>query len=190
MTGFGPKGVPVEIYAKAPDKRVSIVQGPRGPMYTAYDGQAGWMTGFGGRIQDMEGADVYAAKLDADFQQLANSKAVFRQVRPTRPDKIGDKEYWVLLGITPGEPPVRLYFDKDTGLLAREVRYAQTPVGRYPTQVDFADYREADGVKIPYEWTVSRPGNSFTIKVDEVKQNVPVDDSKFAKPAQPAPSGQ
>jgi photosynthetic reaction center cytochrome c subunit len=193
LTGFGPQGAPVEIYAKAPDKRVSIVQGPRGPMYTAYDGQAGWMTGFGGRFQDMEGADIYAAKLDADFQMLANSKTVFRQVRPTRPDKIDDKEYWVLLGITPHEPPVRLYFDKDTGLLVREVRYAETPVGRYPTQVDFADYREADGVKIPYQWTISRPGNSFTIKVDDVKQNVPVDDSKFAKPAQPAeqkPPGQ
>lgn len=193
LTGFGPQGTPVEIYAKAPNKRVSIVQGQRGPMYTAYDGQAGWMTGFGGHIQDMEGADVYAAQLDADFQLLANSKTVFRQVRPARPEKIGDKEVWVLLGITPGQPPVRLLFDKDSGLLVREVRYAETPVGRYPTQVDFADYRETDGVKIPYQWTVARPGNSFTIKVDEVKQNVPVDDSKFTKPAQPAeqkPQGQ
>lgn len=186
LTGFGPQGAPVEIYAKAPDKRVSIVQGPRGPMYTAYDGQSGWMTGFGGRIQDMEGAEVYAAKLDADFQLLADPKAVFRQVRPAKPEKIGDKEVWVLLGITPGQPPVKLYFDKDSGLLLREVRYAETPVGRYPTQVDYADFREADGIKIPYQWTISRPGSSFTIKVDEVKQNVPVDDSKFAKPAQPA----
>ncbi|MGE5327201.1 MAG: c-type cytochrome [Deltaproteobacteria bacterium] len=193
QTGFGPQGAPVEIYAKAPDKRVSIVQGPRGPTYTAYDGQSGWMTGFGGRIQDMEGADVYAAKLDADFQLLADTKTVFRQVRPAKPEKIGDKEVWVLLGITPGQPPVKLYFDKDSGLLLREVRYAETPVGRYPTQVDYADFREADGVKIPYQWTFSRPGSSFTIKVDEVKQNVPVDDSKFAKPAQPAeqkPPGQ
>ncbi len=86
--------------------------------------------------------------------------------------------------------PVKLYFDKDSGLLLRQVRYAQTPVGRFPTQVDYADFREADGVKIPYQWTIARPGNSFTIKVDSVQQNVAVDDSKFAKPAEQKPAGQ
>jgi photosynthetic reaction center cytochrome c subunit len=193
LAGFGPQGVPVEIYAKAPDKRISMVQGPHGPMYTAFDGQAGWLTGFGGHIEDMEGADVYAARLDGDFQLLADATKVFRQVRMGRPEKVGDKEAWVLLGITPGQPPVKLYFDKDTGLLLRQVRYAETPVGRYPTQVDYADFREADGIKIPFRWTIARPGNAFTIQVSEVQQNVPVDDSKFAKPPQPAeqkPPGQ
>jgi hypothetical protein len=55
-----------------------------------------------------------------------------------------------------------------------------------PTQIDYADYREADGVKVPFRWTVSRPGNRFTIQVEEVKQNVPVDDAKFAVPPPPA----
>jgi photosynthetic reaction center cytochrome c subunit len=192
LSGFGPPS-PVEIFAKAPNKRVSIVHRPNVDMFTAFDGQAGWMTGFGGHIQDMEGADAYAARLDADFQLLADAPKVFKQVRVGRPEKIGDKDAWVLLGITPGQPPVKLYFDKDSGLLLRQVRYAETPVGRFPTQVDYSDYREADGVKIPYQWTIARPGSSFTIKADEVQQNVPVDDSKFAKPAAPAeqkPPGQ
>jgi photosynthetic reaction center cytochrome c subunit len=184
LTGFGGRTMPIEIYAKAPDKRISITQMPHGESYTAYDGQSGWMTGFGG-IRDMEGADVYAARLDADFQLLADATKVFRQVRMGRPEKVGDHDAWVILGITPGQPPVKLYFDKDSGLLLREVRYAETPVGRYPTQVDYADFRAADGIKIPYQWTISRPGSSFTIQVNEVQQNVPVEDSKFAKPAAP-----
>ena len=80
---------------------------------------------------------------------------------------------------------MRLYFDTQTGLLLRMVRYSQSPLGLNPTQIDYADYREADGVKVPFRWTVSRPGNRFTIQVEEMKQNVPVDDSKFTAPPPP-----
>jgi hypothetical protein len=64
----------------------------------------------------------------------------------------------------------------------RLVRFGETPLGRLPTQIDYADYREVSGVKIPFIWTLARPGGRFTIQVSEVKQNVPVDNSKFAKP--------
>jgi photosynthetic reaction center cytochrome c subunit len=185
LSGFGPRAFPVEIFAKATDKRVTVVHMPNGEMFTAFDGQAGWLTGFGGHIQDMEGADLYAARLDADFQLAADATKLFRQVRMGKPEKVSDHDAWVLMGITPGQPPVKLYFDKESGLLLRQLRYAQTPVGRYPTQVDYADFREVDGVKVAFRWTIARPGNSFTIQVDQIQQNVPVDDSKFAKPAAP-----
>jgi photosynthetic reaction center cytochrome c subunit len=68
------------------------------------------------------------------------------------------------------------------------VRYGETALGRLPTQIDYADYRDIDGVKIPYKWTLARPSGRFTIEVSEVKQNVPVDDAKFAKPAATAPA--
>src|SRR3981189_1010461 len=88
----------------------------------------------------------------------------------------------MLSGQRPGEPPVELYFDTQTSLLIRLVRYAETPLGRNPTQIDYADYRDADGVKVPFRWTLARPGNRFTIQVEQIQQNVPVDDSKFAPP--------
>ena len=78
-----------------------------------------------------------------------------------------------------GQPPLRLYLDKETGLLLRLVRYAQSPLGLNPAQIDYADYRDADGVKVPFRWTVARPGNRFSIQVETMQQNVPVDDAKF-----------
>ena len=80
---------------------------------------------------------------------------------------------------------MKLYFEKDSGLLVRMVHYADTAFGFNPTQVDFADYREVGGVKTPYRWTIARPSGSFTIKIDEVKENVPMDDAMFVKPASP-----
>jgi hypothetical protein len=81
--------------------------------------------------------------------------------------------------------------DKESGLLLRLVRYAETPLGRNPTQIDYADYRDANGVKTPFRWMLARPGNRFTIQVEQLQQNVAVDDSKFSPPppsAAPKPS--
>jgi hypothetical protein len=87
-----------------------------------------------------------------------------------------------------GQPPLLLYFDTQSGMLVRLVRYVETPLGRNPTQVDYADYRESDGIKIPFRWTLARPGNRFTIQLEQLQQNVPVDDAKFAPPPQKPPS--
>jgi hypothetical protein len=82
----------------------------------------------------------------------------------------------------PDNPPIKLYFDAQSGLLLRLVRYAETPLGNNPTQIDYSDYRDVDGVKVPFIWAVSRPGNHFTIQIEKTQQNVPIDDAKFAKP--------
>jgi photosynthetic reaction center cytochrome c subunit len=49
--------------------------------------------------------------------------------------------------------------------------------------VDYAEYRQDSGVRLPFQWTVARPLGRFTTQVSEIQQNLTVDDSKFAKPA-------
>lgn len=50
------------------------------------------------------------------------------------------------------------------------------------------DYKDVDGLKLPFAIHQDLPEISLLIKYQDVKQNVPVDDAKFAKPApQPAP---
>jgi hypothetical protein len=79
-----------------------------------------------------------------------------------------------------------MFFDKVAGVLIRTIRYTETPLGRNPTQVDYAEYRQDSGIKLPFQWTVARPLGRFTIQISEIHQNVPVDDSKFLKPAETA----
>lgn len=181
--------VPVEVFAKAPDKRFTIVHLPNGDSMTAYDGHAGWLGNAGRPARAMSDQENDAVRLDADFRFATDLKQIFSQFRVGRPEKIGDRQTTLVIAIRQGLPPVRLYFDDESGLLLRMVRYAETPLGRNPTQVDYADYRDAGGVKIPYRWTMARPnGQRFTIQVDEVQQNVAIEDSKFAKPLTPAAS--
>jgi hypothetical protein len=79
-------------------------------------------------------------------------------------------------------PSWEFYFDEHSGLLMRVVRYAESPLGLDPTQIDYADYRAVDGVQIPFAWTSARTGSRSTIQIEKIQQNVPIDDDKFMKP--------
>ena len=179
----GPE-VPIDIYAKAPDKRISIMHMREGDSVTAFDGHQGWLSNPGRPTRPMSDQDNKVAKLDADLHFAADVKQLFSSFQVRDSEKIGDREVYLVVGKNDDQPPVRLYFDAESGLLVRMVRYTETPLGRNPSQVDFADYRQADGVKIPYRWTLARPGQRFTIQVNEVKQNVPVDDTQFDMPGE------
>ncbi|HUI40478.1 MAG TPA: c-type cytochrome [Terriglobia bacterium] len=185
LSGFGPAGMPVEVFAKAPDARVTVVHGEHGENVTAYNGQVGWMSGMG-PARPITGGALENEKRNADFYFAADIKTRFQQIRAgRRTGKVGDRECYILLARNPGQPPVRFYFDKETGLLLREMRFVETALGRNPSEVDYADYHDEDGVKIPLKWTIARPGGRFTIQIASVQQNVPIDDAKFAAPPPP-----
>ena len=78
---------------------------------------------------------------------------------------------------------VTLYFDRQTGLLLRELRYGSSPIGRIPTQIDFADYRDVNDIKLPFRITYAWLDGRDAIVLNEIRTNVPVDEAKFARPA-------
>ncbi|HYL63147.1 MAG TPA: c-type cytochrome [Candidatus Methylomirabilis sp.] len=179
--------LPIEVYAKAPDKRLSVMHMPNAESITAFDGKQGWLSN-GGRIHLMNAAENDAARIDADLYFAAHVKSLYKKFFVAPGEKIDGHDTYLVVGRTEGQPPLRLYLDKDSGLLLRLVRYAETPLGRMPTQIDYADYRNADGVKVPFRWTLARPGgNRFTIQIDDLKQNVPVEDAKFNPPPMSPP---
>ena len=150
--------------------------------FTAFDGTGGWMGTKGRPARMMSDAESSASALDAEFYLPLRLKEIYPQLRRGRPDTVSGVECETLNGSSAGHPSVRLYFAKDTGLLMRMVRYAETPLGRIPTQIDYADYRETDGVKTPFRWTLARPNGRFTIQIASIKNNAAVDDGRFAKP--------
>jgi photosynthetic reaction center cytochrome c subunit len=77
---------------------------------------------------------------------------------------------------------VKLYFDEQSSLLFRLVRYFDSPLGLDPEQVDYADYRGVDGVEVPFRIRLARPNHSLTIQLLEVREDVPIDNSRFVKP--------
>jgi photosynthetic reaction center cytochrome c subunit len=184
---FGDKSFPIELYSKDPEKRISFTHMPEGDNVTAFNGQEGWLGTVGRPMREMHGGDLDGAAIDADLHLATHLPRIFTKLSTRGTEKIGDHDVYEVVGQREDKPPLRLYFDKESGLLVRLVRFSETPLGRLPTQIDYADYRVADGVKVPFRWTLARPNGRFTIQVTELKQNVPVDDAKFAKPPAPPP---
>ena len=187
LAGFGGRQFPIEVFAKAPDKRLSVMHMPNGDSTTAFDGHRGWLGFAQGPPHEMSPTESKSAAMDAEFHFALRIKQIFSRLRVERSEKVGAQEAYLVLGLNGEQPPVRLYFDQHSALLIRLVRYVETPLGRNPTQIDYADYREVDGIKVPFRWTLARPGARFTIQVDQIQQNVPLDDAKFAMPPAPSP---
>ena len=177
--------VPIDIFAKAPNQRTTIVHALWGNSYRTYDGRAGWISSadrpvplFGLTSGNLEGA-----RIDAILSFPAQVKDVFAPWRVTTA-LIEDRNVQVLLGRTsPGQPSVNLYFDQASGLLVRVVRHSVTAIGSVPTQTDFSDYRDVAGVKMPFKWVTTWTDGETTTQLSEVKPNVPVDVALFNKPA-------
>ena len=88
-----------------------------------------------------------------------------------------------------GGLPVKLYFDRGSGLLLRLVRFSNTVIGTVPVQIDYSDYRDVAGLKFPFQWIVTWTDGRSTIQLSELRANVPIEATRFAKPASETKSG-
>lgn len=177
--------VPVEIFAKAPAARTTIVHARFGDSVRTYDGREAWIASADRAVllMPLTGGNLTGARVDALLGFPVALKQAFGQWQ-VGATTLDDHDVLVLQGVTQGQPPVNLYFD-ESGLLVRVLRFTDTTVGRVPTQVDFSDYREIGGVKIPFRWTTTWTDGRSTVELDDAQINVPVDSTKFARP-QPA----
>lgn len=180
---------PLEMYAKAPDERAIIVQTGNGTSTTTFDGHSGWIaapdTDQPMPVMTLTGGDLQGAREDAMLCFPAGIKQAFSQWRVGPPTTINDRDVQVVQGSNPGESPVKFYFDQQSGLLVRVLRYTNLPVGLNPTQVDYADYRGLAGFMLPFRWTVTWTDGRSITELSQVQPNVPIDAAKFAKPAPP-----
>jgi photosynthetic reaction center cytochrome c subunit len=205
--GFGGGG-DVELVAEAPDKRATIIvfkEAPgRGDQIRSYDGRTGWVRtplNVLGEFQ-LSGGDLDGARLDAQLSFPGQIKQLLTDWKTGPPGTIKDLpaptsqsslQKDVTLGqvhdvdVVQGSGPrgllVTLYFERKTGLLLRELRYGNSPIGRVPTQIDFADYREVSGIKLPFRITYAWLDGRDSIVLNEIKTNVAVSEAKFGKPS-------
>ena len=180
--------VPVEIVARAPNQRAWIIHMFNGDSHRVFDGRNGWFAGpdSPAPLVTLVSGNLDRARMEAILTFPAGIKQAYSQWRVGR-TAIDDVDVQIVQGASAGLLPVNLYFDNKTGLLVRLLRWNETPVGPVPTQIDYSDYRDVAGVKMPFTWTASQTYMQMTIKLSDVQANVPVDAAKFARPAPAKP---
>jgi len=101
----------------------------------------------------------------------------------TGKDKVADRDAYVIEATSADGISAKMYFDAQSSLLVRTDQTAYNAGEELPTQTFFEDYKEVDGLKVPTTIRQTNPNISFTMKFTDLKSNVPVEDSKFTKPA-------
>jgi len=179
-----------EVDQVAPDQAYELLATQRGARERVLNDRLGWeKNAFG--VNALAGQQLEDLKLSLPLFVTLKLKDQFRTLETFIKEKIGDHEVYVVNAIRPDQKRERLYFDTESGLLLRRVSETETIIGVIPEQTDFDDYREVEsGVKLPTTIRVSavdalNPTSTRTF--DEIKVNVPVDDSRFKKPSESPP---
>lgn len=197
LTSFAAKGTyigfddaepsPLEILASASGQRSAIVHGLLGDTTTILDGRAGWIaappTDRPVPLLMLTGQELEGVQLEAALFFPAGLKQALSNWRVGLPVLLGEREAVPVQGTTAGGGVATLTFDSETNLLLRLTRYAESPVGRLVSRIDYSDYHDVAGVQMPFRWTVSWLSGRSTFELTEVQPNVPVDPARFAMPA-------
>ena len=176
---------PFETYQKAPNKSLEMTTRTGGVVVNVgFDGTAAWLLGPRG-LRELAGFQLAQTKRDADFYGDLHLREYYPDMAVAGREKVGERDAYVIVSRVSEKRIERLYFDAQTGLLLRVAATTETPLARLPEETVFEDYREVDGVKLPFTIRASYvdPFIGWTRKFTEIKHNVPLEDSKFTKPA-------
>lgn len=188
--GFGEFGGTADftIFAKSPDKRTTLINykdhPDRGESLWTVSGNTGTVKTPRALLRDytIVGEELDGQMFEAKLAFPGKIKEALTNWRVGQPRAIGSKDYAVVQGNGPRGFMATLYFDQDTGLLARMVRYGSSPVGHVLTQTDYADYREVNGIKFPFAYKFSWLDGRFSATLKEVRVNAAIPDTRFGKP--------
>jgi photosynthetic reaction center cytochrome c subunit len=178
----GDRTLSIEAYQKG-GKMYSTVVTPQGTATTVFDGTQAWITTPQGSFK-AEGFDEIVLSRESQMNPIAALQD-YKAKRLRGQAKIGDTMTYVVQATAPDGRVEFLFFDQQSGLLVRRSIRDRTIFGALPVEADYSDFRPTDGVDIPYKIVWYTNGQTASYVVKDVKDNAPVDDSKFAPPQQP-----
>lgn len=176
-------GGPIEIYSKAPNKNLVVITiDGFGVVQEGFTGTVAWANDPQSGLREKSGTELADAKRGADFYGPVRMKEHYPKMELKGKEKVGAGEAYVIVATPAGGSPETLYFDTKSGLLVRQDATRETQAGTMNVQALLEDYREVDGVKIPFVIHQNSDAISFVIKLTEIKHNVAIEDAKFNKP--------
>jgi hypothetical protein len=189
MTGTlvtqGGMKAPLEVYEKSPNKTFTIFRAPHGTNQMGFDGAIGWTKTPEQGLREETGEQLDMIKSEAEFHKELNLSERYTKLTLLGLARLNDGEAYVIEATPPRGQPEKLYFDRQSGLLVRMDRVMERGQEKMQIQIYFEDYRAVDGVKLPFAIRRARPNFTWTYQFAEIKFNLPLDDSKFNKPAAP-----
>ncbi len=172
-----------EEYAAAPDKSLAkMMLAGIGEIVEGYDGKTAWSVNPISGNRDKEGLELAQTALIHNFYREINLDKLYQKMELKGIEKVGASDAYVVSATRGDLPTETFYFDTKSGLMIRQDSTLTTPEGATPTKVFFEDFHDVDGVKIAFKSRATLPQFNVITTYTEIKQNVAIEDAKFAKP--------
>jgi hypothetical protein len=163
------------------------VNGQKVTVITVYDGSKAWVKA-NDQLMELDDKVLDEVKEASYLHRLGRlvflkDKSV--ELSPLGEVKVNDRPAVGLRIVSKGHRDINLYFDKETGLMAKIERQALDTMTQQMVTEEriIQEYQVVDGMKVAKKVLVNRDGKKFMeVEVLEVKFADKIDDSEFAKP--------
>jgi hypothetical protein len=182
----GPRGpqAAIETYRTAPDKAFAIVHRPNGDVSEGVSGEIGWGKRANGEVTDELGDELARSRQWAEFYPGERFEKDYERFQVRGTESVNGHDAYVVMAWWKGDGADRIYFDVQSGLLLRITHRIESPLGALPLQTDYEDYRDVNGLKIPFTVRVTRVDGTTTYMWQKMEANVAIDPSRYEKPAE------
>ena len=173
-----------QIVAKAPGSfRLTMDIPGYGVVETVLDGGNGWEKNPDSGTHAMSKTDLAVAQRDHHFYREVRLKELYPKMETAGADKVEGHAVYVIEATPAGGSAEKFYFDAESGLLVKhDFERVTLEDGIVQYEMLLRDYREVDGLKLPFTIEQRSPDNTTIFKFAEIKNNVTLADTAFAKP--------
>lgn len=174
----------VEGWRKEPNKTLTVVEFPRiGTLKKGFDGETRWVQTPAGTFTDSSPQEIAELERDAEVYSAGKIKTLFDSMKLENKARLNGRDVYVIEGKPARGPAEKLFFDVENGLLVRwDMARRKEGRGTVFVKVHLDDYKEVSGVKVPFKVRFGFESFNFTVQVDQLEYNTPIDDAMFRKP--------
>jgi zinc protease len=185
VTSAWPEPGAFETWGKEPNKTLSVIEFPRiGVLKKGFDGETRWVQTPVGTFTDQSPKAMAEVERDADVYRAGKIKSFYQSMRLDSKARLKGRDVYIVEGTPAKGPAEKLFFDTENGLLVRWDMARRDPRhGTVFVKVHLDDYRDVDGVKVPFSVRFAFESFDFTMNLNDLKQNLTVDDAVFKKPS-------
>lgn len=173
----------LEGWRKEPHKTLSMIHFPRlGTLKKGFDGENHWVQTPQGTFTDSNTQEIAKLERDAEVYSAGRIRTLFDTMKLQPKARLHGRDMNVIEGKPAKGPAEKLFFDAENGLLVRWDMARREEGRTLFVKAHMEDYREIEGVKIPFRIRFAFESFTFVAQVDEFEYNIPVDDAIFKRP--------
>ena len=172
----------IEVWAKDPQKPLTIIEFPGITVRKGYDGETPWAQTPFGSVTMTGPQEMSELENDADVYNASRIRNLYDRMKLEMKARLSGRDVYMVEGQPTKGPAEKLFFDVENGLLVRWDMARRQGDRRVFVKVYLNDYKDIDGVKIPFNVRMVFESFEFSLIVDEMQHNVEINDAIFRRP--------